>query len=132
VSAIDHLSLLAIVDATQIALDNQGGNSWRGLTARTLKFGPFAYPFDASLITDQVSKDKSSAFMKIRKDLWLYFVSENSGKTITCHVLNGNLCGLSLSTLEFVARGDADQTLKIVEKGVVGSYEFISDEWKRK
>lgn len=130
--SIEVLSLLTIVDAAEIPLDHQGNNSWRGLKSRVLEIGPFRFPVDVSLITDQVSKEKSSAFMKVRKDLWLYFVSENLGKALTCHVLNGNLCGLSLSTLEFVARGDADKTLAALDKGIVCSYEYTSDDWKRK
>ncbi|KVR21712.1 hypothetical protein WK13_34810 [Burkholderia ubonensis] len=128
--SVQDLALLSIVDAMNLPLDHEGGEKWTGHALRKLPIGPFNLPVEVHAVSDEAKQDKAAVFLKIRKDLWLYFVSSESGRRVTCYVVNGNLCGLSLSTIDTVLRGDSEKTLAIIKNGIVARYAYTSDGWK--
>jgi hypothetical protein len=117
--------LYPLADALNIEL-REVNDRIRGFTATKLTAGPWRIDADLIVVSDVLTVDCASVFVKIVGNLWLYAVSR-TGAPLIMYVIDNVKLGLHVKDITSFGGKSVDDTLYKLGKrvpGLVTAYEF--------
>lgn len=122
-------TLYPIADALQADLTVCKGGDFVGKLKRNLHLGPWKVGHEAKIKSDQVTHDRSSAFVHIHSHLWGYIICDHLGKRLRLALFDASVAKVRYGEIDVLRTGNITNTLKALQPAIVAAFIYENSAW---